>query len=334
MLKVFWIEVVGSCNLRCPSCAVGNFEKSDFVRDVRSRGYMNFEYFCAILDKIEMEREPDDVCQVELYNWGEPFLHPNLARFIAEIRKRQRFRCGLSSNLSHKNADLERSLLAGPNSLRVSVSGFHQASYKKTHVRGDIELVKANMVRVSEIIAEHNLATVVTVAYHVYRHNAGEELEEMRRFCERLNFILTPNWANFYPLEKVVRYFRGHASAKEREIISQLVFTQEEDLEFAATFYEKPCFIRDQTAINYDGSVALCCALYDPSYDIAGDFLSTTASELQARKDGHAMCSFCIASNYHAMMCYYAMAEKDRQGAERIALADGWKIKANRLVRA
>ena len=332
--KVFWIDIVGTCNLRCPSCAVGNFEKADFIGSVRPRGFMRFDYFCAALDKIEAEKDPDDICLIELYNWGEPFLHPELPSFIAEVNRRQNFYCGLSSNLSHKHADFERALLAQPRTLRVSLSGYFEASYAKTHIRGNIELVKDNMRRVSDIIEKHALNTVVTVAYHVYRHNTGEELEEMRRFCEGLNFTLTPNWANFYPLEKVARYFEGNASAKERELISMLVFTPDEQRNYAAAFAGKPCAIRDQMAINYDGSVALCCAIYDPRYDIANDFLQTPSSELQSRKYRHDMCDSCIGSNFHAMMCNYAMAEKDRIGNQRVSVLHGWKIQQNRLVRS
>jgi hypothetical protein len=54
-VKVFWIDIVGTCNLRCPSCPVGNYREADFAGAVRRRGFMNFGYFREVLAKIERE---------------------------------------------------------------------------------------------------------------------------------------------------------------------------------------------------------------------------------------------------------------------------------------
>lgn len=330
--KIFWIDIAGTCNLRCPSCAVGNFQKSDFAGPVRHVGFMDLAYFQKALRKIKDEN-PDDVCRIEIYNWGEPLLHPEIAAFIREINKYPKFLCGISSNLSHKHMDLEGALRAEPRTFRISLSGFRASSYSQTHVRGDIELVKANMVRIREIITKYKLKTMVSVAYHVYRHNAGDELEEMRQFCEKLNFVLTPNWANFYPLEKLERYFEGKASAMEKDLIGKLVFSPEEHLEYARPFKNQPCKLQDHTVINHDGSVGLCCATFDPANNIAANFLEVSAPILMDIKYKHPTCDRCIASGYHGMMCGYGMTNKDEHGADRIALADGWAISGNRLIR-
>jgi|JI10StandDraft_1071094.scaffolds.fasta_scaffold485403_1 pyruvate-formate lyase-activating enzyme len=330
--KVFWIDIAGTCNLRCPSCAVGNYTNSDFVSAQRPVGFMELEYFQKVLAKIA-EENSDSICRIEIYNWGEPLLHPQIAQFIREINSYPKFRCGISSNLSHRRMDLEGALLQNPFSIRVSISGFYANSYSQTHVRGDIELVKSNMLLMRRIIDEHKLKTVVTVAYHIYKHNAGEELDAMRQFCEENRFILTPDWANFYPLEKLQRYFAGGASAAELALIEKLVFTPEEQLDQAHQFANLPCTLQSQTAINYDGSVALCCAVYDPANNISGDFLQTPANVLTSAKLDSAMCNECIASNHHAMMCGYAMADKDQLGSKRVKFADGWLLKGNRLVR-
>ena len=48
---VYAIDVVGTCNLRCPTCPVGNFTAAD-----RPKGFMEPELFERILDKIVAER--------------------------------------------------------------------------------------------------------------------------------------------------------------------------------------------------------------------------------------------------------------------------------------
>jgi hypothetical protein len=52
---------------------------------------------------------------------------------------------------------------------------------------------------------------------------------------------------------------------------------------------------KKQTAINWDGSVALCCSVYDSSrFTIAKSFVDTDWDELQARKYDHDFCNSCF----------------------------------------
>lgn len=330
--QIIWIDIVGTCNLRCPSCPVGNFEEADFAGPARRQGFMEFDYFRELLAKIYRENA-SDVCLIELYNWGEPLLHPEIARFVAEVNSYPNMRCGLSTNLSHRRMDLEGALRAGPKRIRVSLSGFNNESHTQTHVRGNVELVKENLRLMRAIIDQYDLNIAVTLAYHVYLHNAGDEIESMRRYCEDLRFIFHPNWANFNPLEKLERYLAGKASPNESQLISKLVIKPEEHLSLARRIDNKECILQDFTTINYDGSVALCCAVYDTSNDIASDFLDVSATVLAQRRRNHLTCHRCIAASYHAMMCGYAMAYKDEIGNKRVRFLDGWELSANRLVR-
>jgi hypothetical protein len=62
---------------------------------------------------------------------------------------------------------------------------------------------------------------------------------------------------------------------------------------------DRSCLMREQEmALNYDGSVALCCNVYDYANNIAPDFLSVSHEELQARKDRHALCGPCMKAGY------------------------------------
>lgn len=293
---------------------------------------MSVDYFKRVLKKIKQENA-EDRCRIEIYNWGEPLLHPDIAAIVEAVSEYSDFRCGISSNLSHSKMDIEGALRAGPASLRVSLSGFYPESYSQTHVRGDIQMVKTNMVRVREIIDQYDLKTAVTVAYHIYKHNAGEELEAMRKFCDQIGFLITPNWANFYPLEKVTRYFDGQVSEKDRGLLAKLVFSPEEQLEFAKSHRARPCALQEHTVINHDGSVGLCCATYDPSSFISNDFLAVSAQELAKTKRKSEICDQCISRSYHAMMCGYGMEAKDESGNQKVRFVNGFRLAANRLVK-
>src|SRR5262245_21750268 len=87
----FNIDVIGSCNLRCPSCPQGN------LRDIRlPKGQMEPDLLRRILGKAVQE------CRIKgvgLFNWTEPLLHPRLPELIGIIHE-QGLRCFLSSNLN------------------------------------------------------------------------------------------------------------------------------------------------------------------------------------------------------------------------------------------
>ena len=69
----FYVDVVGACNLRCPSCPVGNSTAK------MPHGYMSPSLLDEIVRKAVSECQR---LQVSLFNWTEPFLHPRLAEMI------------------------------------------------------------------------------------------------------------------------------------------------------------------------------------------------------------------------------------------------------------
>ena len=58
------LEIVGSCNLRCPSCPVGNINSRTIGKEMISE-----ELFCKIIDKIDKEKEVDSPL-ISLFDWG------------------------------------------------------------------------------------------------------------------------------------------------------------------------------------------------------------------------------------------------------------------------
>ena len=55
----------------------------------------------------------------------------------------------------------------------------------------------------------------------------------------------------------------------------------------------------NQTAINHDGSVALCCAVYDQDNMLGVSFLDEDFVALERRKYAHPFCGDCIRRNLH-----------------------------------
>ncbi|MBL8825980.1 MAG: radical SAM protein, partial [Planctomycetaceae bacterium] len=165
----FVIDVVGNCNLRCPSCPVGN------MGAINPNGLLDVELFKKLMAKGAKDY---NISHVELYNWAEPFLHPELPKLI-QIVKSYDLPCWLSSNLNVIR-NVEEALRANPDFLRISLSGFTQPVYEEGHAKGNVERVKANMRLLSEARRKvGNCTTNIQVFYHKYKYNL-HEVEPMR----------------------------------------------------------------------------------------------------------------------------------------------------------
>jgi pyruvate-formate lyase-activating enzyme len=298
---VYNIEIVGACNLRCPSCPVGNVQISELVQS-RPKGLMALEKFQRILEKIRKEHPTPPNTVIRLFNWGEPILHPQVGDFIAAINAAG-FRSSLSTNLNNVK-NLEAVVRARPSEFVISVSGYYQDVYSQTHKGGDIETVKRNMVALYEIRERHEASFMVAVAYHAYRHNCGSDFTRMRELCQRLGFHFHAYWAWFSPLEKLLRYLDGDPLPGDEALIRSLIVDPREHVLIAKRNAPRnsDCVLRSQAVnIGVDGSVELCCAAYDPSSNVAPDFLEISHKEMQSRRYRSPLCTPCMQKRAHQL---------------------------------
>ena len=208
---IFYIDVFSYCNLRCPTCVVGNK-----YGDIKAwpRALMGPELLGRILDKALSECE---IQQVGLYNWTEPLLHPNLPELIREIKSRD-LACVLSSNLNVLRDPI--ALLAeNPDWLRVSLSGYTQAVYEIGHREGNIEDVKQNMRHLAEARTATSARTRLQVYYHRYLHNVAE-IAPMQKFATSLGFEFDTCLAQFFPVEKIIDYSEGRVTPEDQKILA------------------------------------------------------------------------------------------------------------------
>lgn len=280
-----YIDVVGRCNLKCPSCPVGN----SFDRDSPG-GSMSPELLARILEKAVRERKIDFV---SLYNWTEPLLHPRIGELV-RIVKSFGLVCDVSSNLNI-GKHIEQLVRAAPNFLRISVSGFTNATYHKHHTGGDIETVKENMQRLAELVHEHKPGTHIEVYYLRWLGNLDEEAL-MQAFTESLGFSFTADWAWISPIEKVIDLVVGdaaHISAKDRETVQNLARPFHATVDMAQKHYANfgPCpYFSDFLVLDCTGGVSLCCGVYDQHLYTVGNYLDHNLEELLQMKARNPHC--------------------------------------------
>jgi hypothetical protein len=285
---VYAIDVAGLCNLRCPTCPVGNSPLGG-----RPRGFMEVDLFRRIVAKAKAEcpaARPD----IFLFSWGEPLLHPRIGEIVGIVNE-----AGLASHLS-TNLNIEHGLAdvakANPTTLKISLSGFTPETYGATHVRGDLALVKSNLYRLRHELDRFKATTRVWVGHHIYRNNR-DQVPQVEAACRELGFEHHPIAAFFQPLERLLEVVQGRGAPHP---VLDLLLEHPRDYVpriRASRSGNHDCELRfNQTAINFDGTVALCCSVYDEANMLGARFLDHPYAELEAMKYAHPFCATCRAS--------------------------------------
>jgi MoaA/NifB/PqqE/SkfB family radical SAM enzyme len=293
---IMYIDVVGSCNLRCPSCPVGN------MGSVNPSGLMDKALFAKIIAKAAREYH---IGAVYLFNWTEPLLHPELPELIRLVKNEGLF-CGISSNLNvMKNID--EVLRAAPDDFRISLSGFTQEVYGQTHAHGQIERVKQNMRLLSEAKKRvRNKHTRIHVYFHKYKHNV-HEIEPMQQYAGQLGFDWHADWAYYMPLERTLELAEGRLAEDQQQFVAkQFALPIVEAIHAAGPFKDEPCdLLDDQITVDVHGNVNLCCAVYELEKNRLGRFLDLSPDDLRQRKRSHATCARCTEHGLHRYFTYY-----------------------------
>jgi pyruvate-formate lyase-activating enzyme len=311
------VEVVGSCNLRCPSCPVGNMAGA--LRE-RPRGLMDPALFEEIVRKIVRE-SPGRETKVSLYDWGEPTLHPDLPDMIRLLRAHG-LRSRVSSNLN-LDKHLEEVVRADPDEFHVSLSGAFQDSYGRTHAGGDVETVRANLRQLARWKRLHGARTRFVIGFHGYRHNLDRDLAAMRALADEVGFAIEPVVAQLFPLEKRLAWLRragrGGApdawtrglaiDARDEALVELLLVTPEQTDDWyrglsarARAALGADCERRSRKlSVQVDGAVALCCVTFDPRFRPGTRFLDHAHEEIQRSRYAHDFCRVCMEHGLHVL---------------------------------
>lgn len=297
---ILTIDLIGTCNLRCPSCPVGN------MRATNAKGLMDEQLFRDIVDKASREYQLSGVL---LYNWTEPMMHPQLPKFIKYVKDKGLF-CIISSNLNLLR-DIDSVVEAAPDDIRISLSGFTQEVYGRTHKGGNIERVKKNMKTLSDALKKaDNKTTRVHVYYHKYLKNM-HELARMKAYTKELGFDWLESWAYYMPLERVHDLVNGTlAEDQKRFVQEEFALPIMDALEAAKAYSNTRCsLLEDQIIIDVHGNTILCCTVYNLEENTLGKFMEMTPQQLQRAKEQHPTCEGCAGSGMHAYFQYHEYPE-------------------------
>ena len=310
----YTIDVVGSCNLRCASCA------HSIQDNEMSKGHISFDDVKSIIDKIQLE-DPGTT-HVSLYSWGEPLIHPRLPDII-DLFHTHGIAVGISTNLSHENfSKVEAMIRSNPDYLKISLSGFYEDAYNSTHQGGNIALVKSNMYRLRYFINKHRASTLVDINYHLYRNNNQCNLIAMTELSKELDFGLSTVHALVMPLERVIDYCEGAASQQTNELQTIMGVTISEGIEASKSIkIGDTCpFRENQLNINSDLSVPVCCTVYSKDNLVSQNYLKTPLKTINQQKQTMDICKKCMSYDLPQYNMGFNRINWDKKASEKPSL--------------
>jgi pyruvate-formate lyase-activating enzyme len=286
---VYAIDIVGGCNLRCPTCPVGQGA-------ALPKGLMELALFEQVLAKIVRERAPHRP-DIWLFNWGEPLLHPRVGEFIRAVRDAG-LTSMLSTNLNHGER-IDAVMQANPERLKVSLSSLRQQVYGQTHARGDIERVKRNLERLARARERHAATTQIWIGHHLYRNTLVEQTE-VRALAGSLGFGYAPSAAIVAPIETAMQAAAGVGAPAP---LQEQLLVQPRDIQGQSRARRSgrfDCELRfNMTALDHRGHVGLCCGTTQPLGAVPVPFLEHDHEELERMKYTHSFCRRCMGQQMH-----------------------------------
>jgi len=241
-----------------------------------------------ILDKVSREAQ---LLGMQMYHYNEPLLLNHMPEMLRAAHRRK-LPAFLSSNLV-VGKNIPAVMAETPEIFLISVSGWTQSIYERSHAGGDIEKVKANM----ELLAQHRRkGTMVQVSWHRYRYNTQEE-PIMQEFASKLGFRFTPYLTSLLPHDRVMRMW---ADGTDDKAGADLVIPFQSVRRACYDRRGWDCLLQNQIlTVDGEGNYSTCSNFVSPE-NVRGNLFETTVPALMAARKTDSLCLACKAVGGHA----------------------------------
>jgi radical SAM protein with 4Fe4S-binding SPASM domain len=264
------IDPVNMCNLRCPLCPTG-LGIQDYEGHMMSLGA--FESIVNKFPRLE---------KIGLYNWGEPFLNPDIFGMIKYAEKKN-IEVSIHTNFSiRKDPVFFRNIIdSGLNHLTVSLDGASEETYSKYRLGGDFKLVLAN---INALVAEkerHDSKTPEVVWQFIVNRFNEHEVENAKHMAASIGVGFETACIG---LSDDLPGVKLDSTIDERKR-----FWLPNDKKFVMSWYkgeykepliDTPCpNLFESMVVASDGKVFPCCYLSDIK-EVFGDLMRDSVDEV------------------------------------------------------
>jgi MoaA/NifB/PqqE/SkfB family radical SAM enzyme len=286
------IEISGKCNAKCPYCARQHFGQRYAGKNMSP---ILFEKILGHLVNIGLLHR-DHKQKIYLFNWGEPFLNPEI-NDILEILKKYNLSGCISSNFI-KLPEISCSSLPILSDVVFSLSGFSQDSYGKIH-GACLATVLDHFEDFYKKVRKYSPSTKINVAWHRYTFNEIE-LWNAYKYFRRPGINFFPAIAYFNDLPEMLNYAEGMLSDERLRQAENDLFL--DHISEKLSHHKKkskhyPCFMWNYLVIDEIGQLLLCCGIsrYNVGH-VLGNVLEMSSEEIREKKLSDLLCRNCISS--------------------------------------
>jgi MoaA/NifB/PqqE/SkfB family radical SAM enzyme len=261
------------CQLRCPLCPTGLQ-----VHD-RESGHAQLHMLEKLLDEVG-----DYLFFIDFFNWGEPLLNTHLEDFI-NLANSRNVLSTISTNLSLQLSDdrIRRLVTSGLREMIVSLDGASSETYQVYRRRGKFDLVCENMRRIVDMKRRLGSSSpLVTWQFLVFGFNE-HEVEKARILAAEIGvdrILFRPAFLDVdrYPLPPEEK--EAMAGWRPKDALYQIQSSSEAD----SKPHSRCGWHYTSTAVNWDGTVAPCCTLFEKrhdfgSLDVSGSYMDVVNNE-------------------------------------------------------
>ena len=259
--RAIQIDASSHCQLACPVCPTADGR----ARPVLGAGHLKVADFEALLDG------NPQLAEVELSNYGEMFLNPQLAELLEAAHRRKVVvsgNNGVNLNFAREEA-LEAVVRYRVRALTCSIDGATQETYSQYRRNGDLANVLAHVDRIREYKRRYRTAfPILYWQFVVFGHNE-HELEMARAMAASRGMEFAPrlSWApDHSPVTnpELVRIQTGLGAADRDE------YREKKGVDYTRDI----CYqLWHAPVVNWDGKLLGCCVNY------WGDFGSNVFAE-------------------------------------------------------
>lgn len=246
------------CQLKCPACPTsdGSIAKS------LGSGFLNVENFKKFVN------ENLNICHIELSNWGEVFLNPDIREIIRLAHEENIvLSADNGTNLNEVSDEVLEDLVQYKfRSLTCSIDGASQEVYSRYRVKGKLEKVFANIQKINSFKKKYKSSfPFLKWQFIVFEHNK-HEIARARQLAKALNmeFFLKFSWNDLYG-ESFSPVINKAQVRKESPlgVADRMEYQEKYGVHYMDScckqLWLSPC-------INYDGRLLGCCVNYGKDY--------------------------------------------------------------------
>lgn len=288
MFKDIYFEICGKCNAKCRYCPTGQATLSGASIE---GNFIKIESFSKAISYLLQNDFIGKKSVIHLYNWGEPFLNPDLPKII-DFLNNEDIRFALSTNGSVVRFFEKGDILRNLTYLRFSMPGFSQESYSRIH-GFNFSKVIGNIRDINNNFRQSGFQGTTEMFFHVYQFNQGE-LKQASDFANSIGAELKADYALFNGVEMYLRYLKQEMDYSELYTASKEMMLYYIDGQLKNRPHDYACPQFGSLALDENCNVVTCCGLEKNASGYAvGNLFELSIDEVRKIKKPHDICYEC-----------------------------------------